>query len=189
MVAFVGVTGPASAHTFRHDANARHEQRNHSIEGVWQARTGVSERIDRKWRIIEKRIERRHDHIEERIGRMQERICKRLLRAVSRHDRTTSLPSFCTSPGNSESEPTLLFTATPAQIVLGASATLSWDATNADSCIASNGWNGSTSVDGSQQVAPSATTTYTLTCENSEGGGFEKCRGRCDASESGSTFC
>lgn len=68
-----------------------------------------------------------------------------------------------------EHEPTLVFSANPISITAGASTTLQWDSTDADTCTASNGWSGSKAVDGSQAVSPTATTTYTLTCENEDG--------------------
>ncbi|MBI5456356.1 lamin tail domain-containing protein [Candidatus Kaiserbacteria bacterium] len=67
------------------------------------------------------------------------------------------------------SEPTLTFTADPAAIEEGESSTLAWDSTNATSCEASNGWSGVKSVDGSQSVSPTDTTTYELTCSGPGG--------------------
>lgn len=65
--------------------------------------------------------------------------------------------------------PTLDFTVTDASITQGESTTLEWDSTNADSCTASDGWSGAKTLDGSQQVTPNATTTYTLECEGAGG--------------------
>ena len=65
-------------------------------------------------------------------------------------------------------EPTLDFTADPETVNEGDSALLEWESNNATSCVASGGWSGSKTLVGSQQVTPSATTTYTLTCENDE---------------------
>lgn len=70
-------------------------------------------------------------------------------------------------------EPTLDFSADPTSVEMGDSSILEWDSDNADTCTASDGWSGDKTLVGSQQVTPSATTTYTLTCEG-EGGEVEK---------------
>ena len=61
-------------------------------------------------------------------------------------------------------EPTLEFSADPTTITQGGTSTLAWDSDNTDSCEASNGWSGTKSLDGTEFVTPSATTTYTLEC-------------------------
>jgi hypothetical protein len=49
-------------------------------------------------------------------------------------------------------------------------ATLTWSATNATNCTASNGWSGSRATSGTLQVGPiSAETTYALACSNNGG--------------------
>jgi PKD repeat protein len=60
--------------------------------------------------------------------------------------------------------PTVSLSAAPATIAAGQSATVTWSATNATSCSASDGWSGTRATSGSQAVAPTATTTYILTC-------------------------
>lgn len=62
--------------------------------------------------------------------------------------------------------PTLDFDANPTNVTAGGTSTLSWDSTNATACVASGGWSGTKSLDGSQVVTVSATTTYTLACGN-----------------------
>ncbi|MBL8157953.1 lamin tail domain-containing protein [bacterium] len=62
--------------------------------------------------------------------------------------------------------PTLDFDANPTNVTAGGTSTLSWDSTNATACVASNGWSGTKSLDGSQVVTVNATTTYTLACGN-----------------------
>lgn len=54
-------------------------------------------------------------------------------------------------------------------ITAGDSTTLSWSASNAASCSASGAWSGSRATSGSINVAPTATSTYTLSCSG-EGG-------------------
>jgi hypothetical protein len=61
----------------------------------------------------------------------------------------------------------LVFTANPAFVLEGASSTLSWTAENVSTCTASNGWSGLKSATGTAPVAPTTTTTYTLTCSGS----------------------
>jgi endoglucanase len=65
--------------------------------------------------------------------------------------------------------PTVTLTANPVTITAGGSSTLQWSTTNATSCTASGGWNGSEATSGTKSVTPSATTTYTLTCSGAGG--------------------
>ncbi|OGG88462.1 hypothetical protein A3H15_03130 [Candidatus Kaiserbacteria bacterium RIFCSPLOWO2_12_FULL_50_28] len=66
-------------------------------------------------------------------------------------------------------DPTLEFSADPDALEEGDSSTLAWEAENADTCAASDGWDGDKPTSGSESVSPTETTTYTLTCEG-EGG-------------------
>lgn len=77
-------------------------------------------------------------------------------------------PSFCEDEPEPEG-PSVSITANPMTIPVGSSTTLAWNSDNADSCTASNGWSGTKALDGSQQVAPTVTTTYTITCEGDGG--------------------
>lgn len=95
---------------------------------------------------------------------------------------TTTYQLSCTGPGGTATDdvtvnfvpsptltPTLSLVANPTSVTPGAgsaTSTLTWDSANASACIASNGWSGSKSVDGSEIVQPNATTTYTLDCGN-----------------------
>lgn len=65
--------------------------------------------------------------------------------------------------------PTLTFSGDPLTITAGGTTTLTWDSTDAATCDASNGWTGVQAVDGSIQVSPLTTTTYTLTCTGAGG--------------------
>ena len=58
--------------------------------------------------------------------------------------------------------PTVTFNASPASMFVGDSSTLTWDTTNADSCVIQPG-NLSESPSGSITVSPTETTTYTIT--------------------------
>src|SRR5262249_48881508 len=67
--------------------------------------------------------------------------------------------------------PTVNLDLNPTTINLGDSATLTWTASNADSCTASGDWSGNEPFSGNLKVTPTATgsLTYTLTCENNGG--------------------
>jgi trimeric autotransporter adhesin len=61
--------------------------------------------------------------------------------------------------------PVTALTANPASITSGSSSTLSWSATNSDSCVASGAWSGTKSVSGTQSIGPlTANATYSLVC-------------------------
>jgi hypothetical protein len=61
------------------------------------------------------------------------------------------------------------FSSNPFSIAPGQTATLSWQAANADSCVASGAWSGEKQASGSQVVSPSATSIYNLTCSSKDG--------------------
>ena len=68
--------------------------------------------------------------------------------------------------------PTLAFSANPTDITTGGSALLSWSTMNAGSCTASDGWSGTKTANGTEQITNiQATTTYTLTCASASAGG------------------
>lgn len=66
------------------------------------------------------------------------------------------------------------FSVSPSTILAGGSATLSWEAANANSCTASGGvgdWSGDVGITGTQSITTSVEGThqFTLTCSGSEG--------------------
>lgn len=63
----------------------------------------------------------------------------------------------------------LYFSASPKEIDPGEFSVLSWSSSNALSCSASGGWSGTLSLNGSQAVSPSGSTTYTITCTGNYG--------------------
>ncbi len=65
--------------------------------------------------------------------------------------------------------PNVNLSATPASIMVGASTTLNWSSSNADSCTASGAWSGNKDTSGSQLVSPGSSSTYTLSCTGSGG--------------------
>jgi ferredoxin-NADP reductase len=66
--------------------------------------------------------------------------------------------------------PTITFTADKSAIASGEKVELMWEAAGTlPRCTASGGWQGAVASNGKQQLAPAATTTYTLTCDNSSG--------------------
>jgi hypothetical protein len=83
------------------------------------------------------------------------------------------------TPAPEPEAPTLIFAANPTTVNEGsasnATSTITWDSTNTTSCEASNGWSGAKSLDGSEVVGPTATTsiTYVLTCVG-DGGSITK---------------
>src|SRR6266852_1874456 len=62
--------------------------------------------------------------------------------------------------------PTVDLSISPATINSGEATTLTWTSMGAASCLASGGWSGSQTVNGSQAVvvASAGSVTYTLTC-------------------------
>ena len=70
--------------------------------------------------------------------------------------------SFSPPPPQQQTQPTLQFSAAATSISSGASTTLSWTATNADSVSIDNGI-GTEPVSGTLTVSPAQTTTYTAT--------------------------
>ena len=95
------------------------------------------------------------------------RLCDRQASLAGRLFSNLIDPSLCqpTPP----TEPTLSFTATPTTVTAGDNSTLTWASTNATSCVASNGWSGTKSLSGNEQVSPSSTTTYALDCTGAGG--------------------
>ncbi len=65
--------------------------------------------------------------------------------------------------------PVTTISASATTIDLGQSTTLNWSATDANSCTASGDWSGSRAVSGSELVSPTATSSYTLTCDGDGG--------------------
>lgn len=60
--------------------------------------------------------------------------------------------------------PTVDISADPLSIVSGETSELSWVSTNATSCTASNAWSGDKNTSGSEDVAPTVTSTYAISC-------------------------
>jgi hypothetical protein len=66
--------------------------------------------------------------------------------------------------------PTLTLGASPATVASGASATLTWNSSNATACTASGAWSGARATSGTQGTgALLATSSYTLTCTGAGG--------------------
>lgn len=77
----------------------------------------------------------------------------------------------CSSPTGSGggTPPTVTLEANPTGVTTGTSSTLTWTSTNATSCTATGGWSGTLATSGSQDVSPTATTVYKLTCTGAGG--------------------
>ncbi|NBD74264.1 hypothetical protein GVX82_04480 [Patescibacteria group bacterium] len=126
------------------------------------ARDRLDERIER----ARERADVARERVEERRTEVRERVCERFA------DRGFG-PSFCEEEPPEEPEaPTLTLSAQPEEIGEGATSELSWESERAQSCTASGGWSGEKALAGNEVVSPSATTSYTLTCEG-EGGTVE----------------
>lgn len=65
--------------------------------------------------------------------------------------------------------PVVTFTSSAATVAAGGNVTLTWNAANATGCAASGGWSGSKAASGSETVAVSQSTTYTLACTGTGG--------------------
>jgi hypothetical protein len=83
-----------------------------------------------------------------------------------------------TGPGGSDSKqvvvqvikvPRCTFAADPTSIILPQTSTLSWSCSYADVCSIDQGVGSVNNISGSQEVRPSATTTYTLSCDGLDG--------------------
>ncbi len=66
-------------------------------------------------------------------------------------------------------KPTLTLQASATSIIRGESATLKWISSDADSCVAKDGWSGARALSGSEKVSPTRSTTYTLSCSSISG--------------------
>lgn len=92
---------------------------------------------------------------------------------------TTSYTLLCSGEGGNASAtatiivtaaaPTLTLTAEPSAITAGESSTLTWSSSDATTCIASGGWDGTQPLSGHTDVQPSITTRYTLVCSGDGG--------------------
>jgi hypothetical protein len=70
--------------------------------------------------------------------------------------------------------PTVSLSADALTVGEGGSTTLRWSATNADSCTASGGWDGTVATSGSMSVGPlDAGTTFSLSCSGPGGSALE----------------
>ncbi|HVY22547.1 MAG TPA: hypothetical protein VG962_04270 [Steroidobacteraceae bacterium] len=68
------------------------------------------------------------------------------------------------------SAPTVTFTASAMSVKSGGNVTLTWNSTDADSCVASDGWSGNKATSGSESFGPiNADAKLTLTCSGVSG--------------------
>ncbi len=65
--------------------------------------------------------------------------------------------------------PTVNLSALPSSVASGATSTLAWNTSGADSCEALLGWTGTRATSGEEIVSVTGTTTYELRCENAYG--------------------
>lgn len=82
--------------------------------------------------------------------------------------------SVTVTVNSGNNSPTLNFTSTAGVVPQGGSATLNWNSTNADSCMASGDWSGARSTSGSEVTGGlTDNATFTLTC-NGPGGSVSR---------------
>jgi hypothetical protein len=86
----------------------------------------------------------------------------------------TSYGTFGLKVSDSTPAPAVTLSASPTSVTAGQSSTLTWSATNATACTATNGWSGSKAVSGTQStgaLSTSSNTTYALECVGPGGRG------------------
>src|SRR3989344_1512112 len=89
---------------------------------------------------------------------LSQRICNHFGRLAPRRIPIPS-PSFCNTDPEPEPEaPTADISADPLTVIEGATTTLSWISTDAETCTASGGWSGSKTLSGSEDVTLSTST-------------------------------
>ena len=77
-------------------------------------------------------------------------------------------------PSGGTDAPVISFSASPLTVDEGGASTLTWSATNADSCSASGGWTGDRNTSGTVSTGPlTAGTTFSLTCTGAGGSALE----------------
>jgi len=84
------------------------------------------------------------------------------------HKRVASAPVAPPAPPPAPAAPTVTLQASPGDVTRGGSATLTWSSTNATSLTLSPGL-GTVNMQGSQQVDPEESTTYTITAMGNGG--------------------
>lgn len=74
-----------------------------------------------------------------------------------------------------EPAPSMAFSASATTLTVGQSVTLSWQSSNADSCLASGGWSGARALAGSETVGPlQQSQTFVLSCSGKGGGALRE---------------
>ncbi|MEJ0087432.1 MAG: hypothetical protein WDO72_17295 [Pseudomonadota bacterium] len=92
------------------------------------------------------------------------------INVIARPKANESFGTYAISVAEKPPAPVVTFTATPGSAITGNSVELSWSATNATGCTASNGWTGAKAASGTERTAALTTAaTYTLTCTGSGG--------------------
>ena len=106
------------------------------------------------------------------LGSARNLLCASLFAALAAcgGGSVSSVANSSTSSAAEDPVPTVTLTASAASVTSGQTVTLTWSSTNADSCTASGGWNGSEPTSGSaSSAALTASTNFTLTCTGSSG--------------------
>jgi hypothetical protein len=89
---------------------------------------------------------------------------------LARVDPASNLGTYGLKVETTPPVPTVTLSVDPATVRAGESATLTWNSTNASSCVASDGWTGSRALAGTLSVGPiNAQTRYVLNCSGPGG--------------------
>lgn len=95
---------------------------------------------------------------------------KYFLNFIARVNPSAQFGTYGLKVENTPPPPVVSITANPVSVQSGESATLSWTATGATSCVASGGWTGAKATTGTQSVGPlTVESTFTLVCTGSGG--------------------
>src|SRR5882724_3573800 len=93
-----------------------------------------------------------------------------VLSALSACGASSSGQTTDTTPPAGTAKPQVSLVSTPNTVAKGQSATLKWNAANAQSCMASGGWSGAQAVSGEISTNPlMSNTSFTLTCTGAGG--------------------
>src|ERR1700722_9185887 len=87
------------------------------------------------------------------------------LTACGQSSTLTNAPASAAGADSASARPAVTLVAMKSVVAMGTPATLQWNASNAQSCVASGGWSGTQPTSGTASTDPlTANTSYTLTC-------------------------
>lgn len=111
----------------------------------------------------------RHEGVRRLELRLQ-KLCEELSH-LKIHGHALPTPLFCKfvkpkppTPPAPAPKPVVTLSASPVNVLVGSTTTLTWQSTNATRCDASNGWTGQKTLAGNETVTVNATSTYAISC-------------------------